>query len=317
MKEYDIGLSFAGEDRQQVEGVLLELARRNVRCFYDREEIPQLWGTDLAETLARIYTKQCRYFMPFISKAYVARVWPNHEFRSALQRAIRSDETFILPLRLDDSEFDLLNENISYLDLRNVSPAEIADAVIAKLGYNVGAGAVGTAVVPSAAGIWHLDEDSRVQRHRSYIASQYPWWAEGPRLTLLSATPGSRSIPEERLRNTFLSLGVRYSEALNFATEVRTHALGYTREFPSRNRARNEEPSDSWTCYRDGLVASEWRAQDFEDKFLLNLNGEAYNILRALQLSNEVLDPTSAEMMFVSTWYSQIASSCRLLPCLP
>jgi excisionase family DNA binding protein len=299
-KDYDVGLSFAGEDQEQVERVLLELAKRNVRCFYDRHQIVDLWGTDLAEALSHIYTKRCRYFVPFVSQPYVSRVWPKYEFRSALQRAIRSDETFILPIRIDDSPFELLNENIFFLDLRRISPAEIADAVITELGMNVGERPLESPILTSAVGTWNPVEDLRARRHYSYISAQYPWWKYGPRLTLLATTPDKRPIPDERLRSTFLNTSVRYSEALNLALEVRTHAAGYTREFPSHRRAKDEEPLESWTCYRDGLVAYEWRPRQHNDgdsgKRWLNLNATAYNLLRALQLSNEVLDPVSSQI---------------------
>lgn len=122
----------------------------------------------------------------------------------------------------------------------------------------------------------------------------------GPRLTLLATTPDKRPIPNERLRRTFLDTTVRYSEALNFATEVRTHAAGYTREFPSHRREKGEEPLESWTCYRDGLIAHEWRVRQRDDedgeKRWLNLNAAAYNILRFLQLSHEVFDPASSQI---------------------
>lgn len=296
-KDYDLGLSFAGQDRGDVERVLLELAKRNVRCFYDRKEVAQLWGADLAETLSHIYTKRCRYFMPFVSAAYVSTIWPKFEFRSALQHAIRSDETFILPIRLDDTPFELLNENVFYLDLRKTSPPEIADAVIAKLGYNVSTGAASPSAVSSTTATWNFDDDRRVRRHCSYVAAQYPWWKQGPRLTLLTTTPHNLSIPPDRLHSTFLNLRVRYSEALNYATQVRTHSAGYTREFPSHSRAKDEEPLESWTCYRDGLIAYEWRARKGEsDEPWLNLNAVAYNILRSLQLANEVFDPASPQI---------------------
>ena len=108
--EYDIGLSFAGEDRKLVEEVLLELSRRNIRAFYDRAETPKLWGEHGGVVLGKIYTKQCRHFMPFISEHYVRKAWPNFEFKKALTKAILTQETFMLPVRIDDTEFELLDE---------------------------------------------------------------------------------------------------------------------------------------------------------------------------------------------------------------
>ena len=114
--KFDFGLSFAGEDRDKVKKVLQELSKLNIRAFYDRAAKHELWGAHAGETLGRIYTESCRYFMPFISKHYVKRVWAKFEFKRALTKAILNDQTFVLPVRIDDTKFDLLDESIVYLD---------------------------------------------------------------------------------------------------------------------------------------------------------------------------------------------------------
>jgi hypothetical protein len=45
--DYDIALSFAGEDRPYVQQVADELTRQGVRVFYDEFEQDKLWGTNL------------------------------------------------------------------------------------------------------------------------------------------------------------------------------------------------------------------------------------------------------------------------------
>src|SRR5262245_39904870 len=47
MRQYDVCLSFAGEDRDYVKRVAEELHRRQVRVFYDQFEISHLWGKNL------------------------------------------------------------------------------------------------------------------------------------------------------------------------------------------------------------------------------------------------------------------------------
>jgi hypothetical protein len=53
--EYDVCLSFAGEDRAYVEQVAEALAARGVRVFYDVYERVDLWGKDLYVHLADVY----------------------------------------------------------------------------------------------------------------------------------------------------------------------------------------------------------------------------------------------------------------------
>jgi hypothetical protein len=47
MFEYDIALSFAGEQRKQVEEIAQCLEAAGVEVFYDNFSKSQLWGEDL------------------------------------------------------------------------------------------------------------------------------------------------------------------------------------------------------------------------------------------------------------------------------
>jgi hypothetical protein len=295
--QYDVGISCAGEDRDTVERVLLELAKRNVRTFYDLDERARLWGEDLAELLPRIYLKQCRFFMPFISESYVKKAFPKFEYKRALEKAIRTDDAFIIPVQLEDVKFDLLGDNVAYLDIRTVSPEEIAETVVTKLGYGAGRPAPPTSPSTSpptvskhlALSTWEPGIDPRVMRHKEFVSQQYPWWEQKPRLTMLTTSPTATNIDQDVLNKTFLDTTVRYAEGLNYARRIQTHALGFTREFPDHRREENREPSESWTCYLDGLIACEIRPSQEEDgKPWLNLNAVAYEVLRVLQLSAEV-----------------------------
>src|SRR5262245_45133490 len=49
--EYDVCLSFAGEDREYVSQVAEHLDLHEVRVFYDAYERAQLWGKDLYQHL--------------------------------------------------------------------------------------------------------------------------------------------------------------------------------------------------------------------------------------------------------------------------
>jgi len=53
--EYDVALSFAGEDRAYVEEVANSLNNRGVKVFYDLFEEANLWGKNLYEYLSEIY----------------------------------------------------------------------------------------------------------------------------------------------------------------------------------------------------------------------------------------------------------------------
>jgi hypothetical protein len=87
--EYDICLSFAGEDRAYVRKVAEILRLRGIRVFFDEYAKAELWGKDLYAHLDDIYRNAARYCVLFVSRHFAKRVWTNHERQSAQARAIK------------------------------------------------------------------------------------------------------------------------------------------------------------------------------------------------------------------------------------
>jgi len=131
--EYDVALSFAGEDREYVEKVAETLKKAGVKVFYDKFETVDLWGKDLAIHFEVVYRKSARYVVPFISKYYKEKIWTRHEIRSAISKSIYENEEYILPTKFDDTEIDGIRPTLSILDLRNYSPQELANMILQKL----------------------------------------------------------------------------------------------------------------------------------------------------------------------------------------
>ena len=131
--EYDVALSFAGEDRQYAEKLAELLENNDYRVFYDKYERAQLWGENLYDYLAETYKDKARYCVMFVSKHYAHKVWTNHERRSAQARALEENVAYILPIRLDDTEIPGILPTVAYLDLRLMSIDEIYQALAEKL----------------------------------------------------------------------------------------------------------------------------------------------------------------------------------------
>ncbi len=132
--QYDVCLSFAGEDRRYVQRVANELRNLGVRVFYDRYEQAELWGKDLYAHLSDIYSTAARYCVLFVSKNYAKKVWTNHERAAAQERALRENREYILPARFDDTSVPGLRTTVGYLDLRGMAASELARIVARKLG---------------------------------------------------------------------------------------------------------------------------------------------------------------------------------------
>ncbi|GAA3747225.1 hypothetical protein GCM10022239_23400 [Leifsonia bigeumensis] len=132
--EYDVVLSFAGEQRVYVEEVAGQLRGFGIRVFYDDYERANLWGKDLYEHLDYIYQRAAEYCIQFVSAEYAKKVWTTHERKSAQARAIQDSSEYILPVRFDSTEIPGLRSTVGYIEASNVTPAELAQLIRTKLG---------------------------------------------------------------------------------------------------------------------------------------------------------------------------------------
>jgi hypothetical protein len=132
--EWDVALSFAGEQRNYVEQVAESLKSRGIRVFYDNFEKVHLWGKNLYEHLDYVYRKAARYAVVFLSEDYARKVWTTHERRSAQARAFEENEEYILPVRVDDSEVPGFLPTVGYIDIATVSPDQLAQMIVEKIG---------------------------------------------------------------------------------------------------------------------------------------------------------------------------------------
>jgi hypothetical protein len=131
--EYDVAISFAGEDREFARNLAAHLVERGVRVFFDDYERPTLWGKDLYTTLYEIYSQRARYCIILVSAAYRDKMWTGHERQAAQERALQMrDAEYILPVRLEDVRIPGLPSTISYLHGELPVP-QIAEMFVRKL----------------------------------------------------------------------------------------------------------------------------------------------------------------------------------------
>ena len=133
MQEYDVVLSFAGEDRKHAKELADLLKMNGYSCFYDENELANLWGKNLYDYLSSVYKDQAHYCVMFLSKYYEQKLWTTHERQLAQARAFQENREYILPVRLDDTEIPGIPPTVGYLDLRLISIEEVYEALIKKL----------------------------------------------------------------------------------------------------------------------------------------------------------------------------------------
>jgi hypothetical protein len=68
--QYEVALSFAGENRDFAEAVAQSLRQEGVQVFYDNFYAADLWGTDLSVKLRDVYYGSSRYCIMILSEPY-------------------------------------------------------------------------------------------------------------------------------------------------------------------------------------------------------------------------------------------------------
>jgi hypothetical protein len=132
-RDYDIVLSFAGEDRAVAEVIAERLLADGYRVFYDKYEQANLVGKDLYAHLSEVYRKKGRFCVMIVSEHYARKLWTNHERKSAQARAFEENQEYILPLRMDDAELPGLLPTVGFLDLRRMAMDEVYNILKKKL----------------------------------------------------------------------------------------------------------------------------------------------------------------------------------------
>jgi hypothetical protein len=59
--EFEVALSFAGENRDYVREVRDKLVARSRRVFYDEDRLAEMWGEELPEYFQRIFRDRSQY----------------------------------------------------------------------------------------------------------------------------------------------------------------------------------------------------------------------------------------------------------------
>lgn len=130
---FDVALSFAGEDRAIVKQIAEDLKEHSISVFYDEFEKKNLWGKNLNDYFKKTYAENTRFVIPFISEHYPNKDWTNFEFTVAHAEAKKRDSEFILPVKIDHTPVVGIPSTVAYLDYNVEGKDGIVKAIISKL----------------------------------------------------------------------------------------------------------------------------------------------------------------------------------------
>lgn len=149
-RQYEVAISFAGEQRAFAQEIARHLGQYGVAYFYDDENKSALWGKDLAEEFNHIYTKKTNYVLMLISKEYIEKPWCRHERRSAISEGLVRGAEFILPVRFGNAWPPGMPTTMSYLDAEKEGARGVAVHVAQKLGVSLYSGKASTTPPPKS-----------------------------------------------------------------------------------------------------------------------------------------------------------------------
>ena len=131
-KKFKVGFSFAGEDRGFVEKVVQYLKNRGIDVFYDADYDIDMWGRNITNYLDDVYRDKCCFVVVFISKFYINKSWTNFEFDIIKDRWLM-DRNFILPVKLDETNWKGLSNSIGYVNASSMSADELGSKILKKI----------------------------------------------------------------------------------------------------------------------------------------------------------------------------------------
>ncbi len=131
--EWDIAISFAGENRALAEFIDKQLRELDISVFYDRNYEDNYLGGVWSQEFSDIFSKKSRLVVAILDQNHMNKVWPTFE-RDCFTR--RASEAEVIPVFLDKTVFpgirtDLVSIHFEYGgDVAAQSDAIIDDVVL-------------------------------------------------------------------------------------------------------------------------------------------------------------------------------------------
>ncbi|WLO87060.1 TIR domain-containing protein (plasmid) [Pantoea agglomerans] len=133
--EFDIAISFAGENRDLAEFIVKQLAELDISVFYDRLYEDNYLGGPWSKHFIDVFVNKSRLVVALLDKYHSEKVWPSFE-RDCFTPRVHAHE--VIPVILDNSVFpgipsDLVSIKFSFNGDLNSQKDEIIDDVVLRI----------------------------------------------------------------------------------------------------------------------------------------------------------------------------------------
>lgn len=168
--DYDVALSFAGEDRNYAKKLANKLRKKGVHVFYDNWNMSSLWGENLYTYLGKTYRDNSLFCVTIISKAYCEKKWTKHEMEFIQARELQG-EVYWLPLFLENINMPELSETKGKVCAWEFDMDEIVEILCEKIKKKKYEISYNGAIEPKKMSI--IGEDGSVEQVEVVIAFEF------------------------------------------------------------------------------------------------------------------------------------------------
>jgi len=134
-KEFDVAISFAGENRALATMIAERLRYLDFNVFYDRFYEANFLGDACSSQFERIFGEQSHFVVCLLDTNYRDKIWPTFERESFMGRV---GEKKVIPIYLDDTIFagipkDIVGVYFKECEMNNLIEKEVDEKIISPL----------------------------------------------------------------------------------------------------------------------------------------------------------------------------------------
>lgn len=131
--DWDIAISFAGENRKLAETIVDLLEVLDCTVFYDKHYESNYLGTVWSNNFKEIFGHKSRYVVCLLDSNHAEKIWPTFE-REIF--SARVEDAAVIPIYLDDTSFVGIPKDIVGIDYKNCDHSDI-DEITDKIVYKI------------------------------------------------------------------------------------------------------------------------------------------------------------------------------------
>lgn len=134
-KEFEIAISFAGENRKLAKYIAEQFEEIDVPVFYDEYYEANYLGKAWSKEFERIFLQDSRYVVCLLDQHHKEKIWPTFE-RECFKKRVPSGE--VIPIYLDDTSFvgipdDIVGIKYDWLESKEGWQADVQDKIVFKI----------------------------------------------------------------------------------------------------------------------------------------------------------------------------------------